>query len=171
MLRAQILGCIVFALMSFPCYSAESSDLQAPLGQRLKGAQADLKKIREDPDSPKSPDQARSVEEAKTIARVEAMLNEADSQIEKMASEREQLRTQRDELKQVQAQLASGLVGAIVTAIVAIAGALLTALNSKPERDLKRLTVIEKANELSKSGIQVPEDIASKYVPSNRATG
>ncbi|MDO8932840.1 MAG: hypothetical protein Q7U97_10635 [Rhodocyclaceae bacterium] len=154
------------------------------INQKLIDARTELQKILDDPKNPKSPANAKSREQAILIGRVDSLLDQASSTIQKLKSEqdqakkqqadleskisaaaieREELKKQHDELKQIQSQLASGLVGAIVTAIVAIAGAFLTALNSKPERDLKRLTVIEKANELKKSGVAVPEDIVSQY--------
>lgn len=154
------------------------------IGQKLTEAQAELQKILGDPKNPKSPAEAKSKEEAMLIARVGRLLEEANTTIQKLgveqtqakkqkeelvskitaaATEREQLKKQHDDLVQVQTNLMSGLIGAIVTALVAVAGALQTILNSKPERDLKRLTVIEKASELTKSGIVVPEDILSKY--------
>jgi hypothetical protein len=66
-------------------------------------------------------------------------------------------------LVQVQTALTSGLIGAIVTAIVAIGGAIINSRNSKPERDLKRLAVLEKAHELQSAGVSLPDDIRHAY--------
>ncbi|WP_155890888.1 hypothetical protein [Desulfuromonas sp. TF] len=81
-----------------------------------------------------------------------------------LLAEVENLKEERAQLMQVQTTLASGLIGAVVTAVVAIGGALLTARNSRPDRDLKRLAVIEKARELKLSGVALPDDIQTVYV-------
>lgn len=175
---------LAFSFSSAYCFWNPASAADGQINQKLTDARAELQKIVNDPNSPKSPADAKSREQAILIAKVDRLLDEASTTIQKLeseqiqaikqqadleskiataATEREQLKQRHDELKQIQAQLGSGLIGAIVTAIVAVGGAFLTALNSKPERDLKRLTVIEKANELKKSGVMVPEDIASQY--------
>ncbi len=66
-------------------------------------------------------------------------------------------------LEQVQTVLTSGLVGAIVTAPVAIMGAVASARTSRAEWDLKRLDVVEKVVALKKAGVGVPRDIAEDY--------
>ncbi len=63
-------------------------------------------------------------------------------------------------LQEAQIVLKSGLVGALVTAIVAILGAFVTSRNSRPERDLKRLAVIEKVRELKAANVKLPPDLA-----------
>jgi predicted PurR-regulated permease PerM len=70
------------------------------------------------------------------------------------------LEDERAKLQQVQTVLTSGLVGALVTAIVAILGAVVTSRNSKPDRDLKRLAVIEKVRELKAANVKLPPDLA-----------
>jgi hypothetical protein len=70
------------------------------------------------------------------------------------------LEAERAKLQQVQSVLTSGLVGALVTAIVAILGAFVTSRNSRPERDLKRLAVIEKVRELKAARVKLPPDLA-----------
>jgi hypothetical protein len=70
------------------------------------------------------------------------------------------LEDERAKLQQVQSVLTSGLVGALVTAIVAILGAFVTSRNSRPERDLKRLAVIEKVRELKAAQVKLPPDLA-----------
>ena len=70
------------------------------------------------------------------------------------------LQDERAKLQQAQTVLTSGLVGALVTAIVAILGAFVTSRNSRPERDLKRLAVIEKVRELKAAKVKLPPDLA-----------
>ena len=70
------------------------------------------------------------------------------------------LEDERAKLQEAQIVLKSGLVGALVTAIVAILGAWVTSRNSKPERDLKRLAVIEKVRDLKAANVKLPPDLA-----------
>jgi predicted PurR-regulated permease PerM len=70
------------------------------------------------------------------------------------------LEDERAKLQQAQTVLTSGLVGAMVTAIVAILGAFVTSRNSRPDRDLKRLAVIEKVRELKAANVKLPPDLA-----------
>jgi hypothetical protein len=70
------------------------------------------------------------------------------------------LEDERAKLQEAQTVLKSGLVGALVTAIVAMLGAWVTSRNSRPERDLKRLAVIEKVRELKAANVKLPRDLA-----------
>lgn len=103
-------------------------------------------------------------EGAISTARLEAALKRGEEINASLTSEVESLKTERAQLVQVQTALTSGLVGAIVTALVAIGGAIMGSRNSRPDRDLKRLAVIEKARELQSAGVQLPDDIARAYV-------
>ena len=100
------------------------------------------------------------------IVRLETALKRGEQINTSLRTQIEALETERAKLVQIQAVLTSGLVGALVTAIVAIAGAFVTSRNSRPDRDLKRLTVLEKVQELQQAGIQLPPDITKNYIAS-----
>jgi hypothetical protein len=100
---------------------------------------------------------------AVSTARLEAALKRGEEINASLQSEVEALKTERAQLVQVQTALTSGLIGAIVTALVAIGGAIMGSRNSRADRDLKRLAVIEKARELQSAGIRLPDDIAKAY--------
>ena len=102
-------------------------------------------------------------EGAVSTARLEAALKRGEEINASLQSEVETLKTERAQLVQVQMALTSGLIGAIVTALVAIGGAIMGSRNSRPDRDLKRLAVLEKARELQSAGIKLPDDIARAY--------
>lgn len=99
-----------------------------------------------------------------STARLEAALKRGEEINASLRSEVEALKAERTQLVQVQTALTSGLIGAVVTALVAIGGAIVNSRNSRPERDLKRLAVLEKAHELQGAGVQLPDDIAQAYV-------
>src|SRR4051812_19848358 len=61
----------------------------------------------------------------------------------------EELEREKRDLEKVQTALTSGLVGALLAAVVAIGGALGKFWTSKAERDLKRLEVIDKMAQLA----------------------
>jgi len=107
---------------------------------------------------------APKAECAVSTARLEAALKRGEEIKASLQSEVETLKTERAQLVQVQTALTSGLIGAIVTALVAIGGAIIGSRNSRPDRDLKRLAVLEKARELQSAGVQLPDDIAQAYV-------
>lgn len=94
-------------------------------------------------------------------------LEEAIKRGERASTElRGQITSLEDEkraLEKVQVVLTSGLIGAIVTAFVAILGTFLNFSRGRAERDLKRLEVLQKAVELESKGISVPDDIQSAY--------
>ena len=99
------------------------------------------------------------------LLRLEKALTHGEEINTSLRDEVQKLEREREQLVQIQAILTSGLVGALVTAIVAIAGAIVTSRNSRPERDLKRLAVVEKLHELQVAGTPVPKDIESAYGP------
>jgi len=68
-----------------------------------------------------------------------------------------------DSLERIQTMLTSGLIGALVTAAVAVIGALTNFRRSRADRDFRRLEVLEKATQLQASGIGVPPDILQDY--------
>jgi hypothetical protein len=104
-----------------------------------------------------------------STARLDAALKRGEEINASLQSEVEALKIERAQLVQVQTALTSGLIGAIVTAIVAIGGAIINSRNSKPERDLKRLAVLEKAHELQSAGVPLPEDIMYAYTVKRNA--
>ena len=110
------------------------------------------------------PQSALPHENAPNNARLEAALKRGEEINVSLQSQVESLKAERAQLVQVQTALTSGLIGAVVTALVAIGGAIVSSRNSKPERDLKRLAVLEKAHELQSAGVQLPNDIAQAYV-------
>ena len=69
------------------------------------------------------------------------------------------LKEEKAKLERVQGLLTSGLVGATLTAVVALLGALGKLSGWRVERDLKRLEVIERAHRLTADGVNVPADI------------
>jgi chromosome segregation ATPase len=103
-------------------------------------------------DAGTAPDEARVAALEAAIARGEAASKDLRGQIDAYQKQVAELRESRN-------LLASGLVGAVVTAIVAIMGALTNARRSQAERDLKRLEVLEKASQLRAQGLPLPPDI------------
>lgn len=74
-----------------------------------------------------------------------------------------QLREEIQRLEKIQAMLTSGLIGAVVTAIVALLSAFANFRRSRADRDFRRLEVIEKAHQLKSAGVHVPADILRNY--------
>jgi len=74
-----------------------------------------------------------------------------------------QLRDEIQRLEKIQAVLTSGLIGAVVTAIVALLSAFANFRRSRADRDFRRLEVIEKAHHLKAAGVNVPADILRNY--------
>jgi hypothetical protein len=74
-----------------------------------------------------------------------------------------QLRDEIQRLEKIQAVLTSGLIGAVVTAIVAMLSAFANFRRSRADRDFRRLEVIEKAHQLKSAGVPVPADILRNY--------
>ena len=83
--------------------------------------------------------------------------------IAELQKEKEALEEQKRALERVQVVLASGLIGALVTALVAILGTILNVRRSRTDRDLRRLEVLQKSHELQDRGIPVPRDILETY--------
>lgn len=70
----------------------------------------------------------------------------------------ETLEDQKASLERVQTVLTSGLIGALVTAAVALFGVFGNLRRSRAERDLRRLEVIEKAHLLHQQGVPLPDE-------------
>jgi hypothetical protein len=117
-----------------------------------------------------SADVRRAIAESKTgtlspeaeasLQRLEEALENGERVNASLHSQVATLQEERAKLQQAQTILTSGLVGALVTAIVAILGAFVTSRNSRPDRDLKRLAVIEKVRELKAANVKLPPDLA-----------
>jgi HAMP domain-containing protein len=85
------------------------------------------------------------------------------TQIKSLEAEKQALENEKRALEKIQVVLTSGLIGALVTALVAILGTFLNFARGRAERDLKRLEVLEKSVALESKGIHVPADIQSTY--------
>ena len=94
-----------------------------------------------------------------------AELNHA---IETGKSARQALSDELNRYKNLQLALTSGLVAALLTAIGALATLFVTSRNSKAERDLKRLEVVEKGEQMRGKGIEIPSDIAQEYLATSQ---
>jgi hypothetical protein len=97
------------------------------------------------------------------IKQGEAASSKLWDNIKALEKEKLALQDENRKLERVQTILASGLIGALVTAGVAIFGVLVNVRRSRAERDLKRLEVVEKAGVLQAKGIAIPADIQSEY--------
>jgi hypothetical protein len=90
-------------------------------------------------------------------------INQHKAAVEALQAEKRELQEANQKLERVQTVLGSGLIGALVTAFVAIFGAVTTSRRSRADSDLKRLDVIVKARDLQKGGVQLPADIVRAY--------
>jgi hypothetical protein len=97
------------------------------------------------------------------LAVARRVIDEGEHAIDDLNAQIDKLDKEKMSLQQVQTALTSGLIGAIVTAIVAIAGVIIKTLSSRVDKDIKRLGVVEKIAELSGKGIRVPADIIRTY--------
>ena len=95
-----------------------------------------------------------------SLRKLEAALANGERINASLTEQVKKLEDERNKLQEAQTVLKSGLVGALVTAVVAILGAFVTSRNSRPERDLKRLAVIEKVRELKAANVKLPPDLA-----------
>ncbi|HEY9218807.1 MAG TPA: hypothetical protein VIO94_12200 [Phenylobacterium sp.] len=93
------------------------------------------------------------------IARGERASGELRGQIAGLEAQTRKLQEEKAALERIQVVLTSGLIGAIVTALVAILGAFAKVRSGREERELQRLQVIEKAFELRAKGVPLPADL------------
>ena len=145
--RKQIVPCVLFLL-------GWAGTGQAAVAM-INEASADVRRaIAESKSGTLSPEAEASLQ------RLEAALENGERVNASLHSQVASLQEERTKLQQAQTVLTSGLVGALVTAIVAILGAFVTSRNSRPDRDLKRLAVIEKVRELKAANVRLPRDLA-----------
>jgi len=85
------------------------------------------------------------------------------TQIKTLEEQKAALENEKRALEKIQVVLTSGLIGALVTAFVAVLGTFLNFSRGRAERDLKRLEVLETALELESKGVNVPADIEAAY--------
>ncbi len=97
------------------------------------------------------------------VKRAQAVIADGESTVAKLTSKNLALEKETADLRQIQTALTSGLIGAIVTAIVAIAGVIVKTMGSRIDRDIKRLELAEKIASLASKGVSIPEDIAAIY--------
>lgn len=128
---------------------------QAEAIRRINEASEEVRAALATSNSPELSPEARA-----GLARLEQALANGEKINDSLNSQVKALEDERAKLQQVQTVLTSGLVGALVTAIVAILGAVVTSRNSRPDRDLKRLAVIEKVRELKAANVKLPPDLA-----------
>lgn len=94
----------------------------------------------------------------------EQTIKKGEKTIETLNNQIAKLETEKAELERTQTALTSGLIGALVTAIIAIISAVSRTINSKVDRDYRRLEVVQMLSELESKGITVPPDIEKKYM-------
>jgi septal ring factor EnvC (AmiA/AmiB activator) len=97
------------------------------------------------------------------VADLEAAIKRGERASTELKTQITKLEEEKRALEKVQVVLTSGLIGALVTAFVAILGTILSFSRGRAERDLKRLEVLEKSVELEAKGIRVPDDIQAGY--------
>ncbi|MEM7358949.1 MAG: hypothetical protein AAF431_07625 [Pseudomonadota bacterium] len=132
--------------------------------EEIEEASAEVEKIVEALKDDSRSTGASDAIDRKSIQRLSAALERGEQINSSLEEQVAKYKAEKEELLKVQTMLSSGLIGALVTAFVAIAGAIISAKSSKPERDLKRLSVIEKAMKLRQEGASLPRDIEVNYV-------
>ena len=97
------------------------------------------------------------------LARAEEVIADGKRTVTELRASVAQLEDEKAELESVRTTLTSGLIGAIVTALVAIFGTVFRSIGSRIERDLKRLEVLDKMNELRDKGVAIPPRMETSY--------
>ena len=97
--------------------------------------------------------------QAEKLAELEQAIARGAAASQGLRGQIDTLKEEKAKLERVQAVLTSGLIGALVTAVVAVLGALSKFSGGRVERDLKRLEIIERAHRLTADGVKVPADI------------
>jgi chromosome segregation ATPase len=97
------------------------------------------------------------------IARLESDIKAGETASNNLKAQIDSLNAEKQKLLNVQTALTSGLIGALVTAAVAIASALSNFGRSRVDRDYRRLEVLDKAQALAERGLNIPTDIVLTY--------
>jgi hypothetical protein len=103
------------------------------------------------------------VDASERINALNAAIKQGQDAAKELRGRIDELEREKRDLEKVQTALTSGLIGALIAAIVAIAGALGKFWTSKAERDLKRLEVIDKLAGLEARDVAVPVEIRRQY--------
>jgi hypothetical protein len=85
-----------------------------------------------------------------------------------LSAEKEKLEAEKRQLQSVQTALTSGLIGAVVTACVALLGLFGNYRKSRVEKDYRTLELIEKAAKLTSDGISLPRELQIRYAIPDR---
>jgi predicted RNase H-like nuclease (RuvC/YqgF family) len=136
------------------------SAAHAEIARDIESKTEDLRRAM-DAEDPQVRTKIRELEEA--IRRGEGASKDLWSNIEELEQQKASLQAENSKLEKIQTVMASGLIGALVTATVAILGVFGNLRRSRAERDLRRLEVVEKARELEGKGVPVPTDIRNEY--------
>lgn len=97
--------------------------------------------------------------QSEKLAELARAISQGEAASQGLRAQIDSLKEEKAKLERIQAILTSGLIGALVTALVAVLGALSKFSGWRVERDLKRLEVIERAHRLNEDGVKVPADI------------
>ena len=107
-------------------------------------------------------DRIQLLEEA--IQKGEAASNTLKAEIASLEANTKRLTAEKQELIRIQTALTSGLVAAVITAVVAVIGALSNIKRLRVDKDYRRLEVMEKAQALADRGLSLPSDVVSTYL-------
>ena len=152
----------VAAMLTVPAAHAE-------IARKIDEKTAELKAL--DRASASDPDVAKAIQELRdAIASGERAgkdlwdeIHRNEESLKALEAEKQALVQANQDLERSKLILSSGLIGALVTAFVAIFGAVTSARRSRADSDLKRLDVIVRARDLQKNGIRLPGDIVRVY--------
>lgn len=76
----------------------------------------------------------------------------------------QELKEERAQLERVQTALTSGLIGALITAVVAVLGTLSRLRSSRFDRDYRHVEIIEKLASLREQGVGLPPELVRTYL-------
>ena len=112
-------------------------------------------------------DQGAATQPAR-IAALEAAIHRGEAASAGLRDQIDQLQSEKRSLERIQVILTSGLIGALVTAMVAIAGVLSNLGKSRAERELKELEILEKTWDLNARGVPLPPKLRATILPAPR---
>jgi len=101
---------------------------------------------------------AASQADSSEVKQLEAAIRRGEAASGRLRQDIQALEEEKASLERIQTILTSGLIGALVTAAVALLGLFVNLRNSRAQSDLRRLEVIEKAHMLNRQGVHLPED-------------